>query len=421
MRGINNRPLPPGVVTVHPDGNLTVKTAAGAQLYVRKTGSLASVISHDRTVDFRPDGRISAIRTAATEIRRGVHGERTIVTRRRDRSMIVSTGPGRGFIERAAIIGNQPIIQRTYVSSGRLARRLFVQYPYRGQEYSRYVHPVYYPPPFYQWTLRPWPQPIFYAWSWFGEPWCGRYSSYFQPYSTYPDATSWLTDYILADTLSDGYAMEDQTGASGYGDWTDPLPDDELYAADDWLITPEVKAAIAEEIERQIREEQALASGAPASAEELSSVLKPGRLFVVSSVLDVTTSDQRSCELTPGDILRLDSAPAEGSTMAGLGVLASKRRDCPAGSLVYVSLKDLAEMLNSMRARLDAGLEQLRNSGNTSGLPFAPPEANSEPPRPAMPGLEAAPEPNAAALVEEQRRAAGALETSAAEAIPIDQ
>jgi hypothetical protein len=334
----------------------------------------------------------------------------------------VSTAPGRGFIERAGVIGNRPIVQRTYISTGRMVKRLFVPYQYRGIALRRYVPPVYYSPAFYRWTLRPWPQPIFYAWSWFGAPWCGHYSGYFQPYSTYPDATAWLTDYFLAETLSDGYAMENQAEPlAGYDNgWADIPPDDELYAADDWLITPEVKTAIGEEIGRQIQEEAA-ASGAPDSAAELAAALKPGRLFVVSSVLDVTTPDQRSCELTPGDILRLSAAPAADATIATLGVLASKRRDCPAGTLVNVRIQDLAEMLNNMRAQLDAGLEQLRNSGNTSGLPFAPPEATSDPPRPAIPGLTTAPESGDAALLDKERKAAGEVETSAVQAMPIER
>jgi hypothetical protein len=420
MRGINARPLPGGAVTVLRDGNVAVRTAAGAQLQVRKTGSLASVAVRDRRLEFRPDGRVSRVITPATDIARGVHGERVVTARRPDRRIMVSTAPGRGFIERPIIIGGRPIIQQTHVSSGRLVLRSFAGYRYRGLEFRRYIHPFFQPAAFYSWAMRPWQQPIFYAWPWFGSPWCGHYSGYFQPYSMYPDAASWLTDYVMSETLAEGYAMESQAEPLEGLDsgWAGFPPDDELYGADDWLITPEVKAAIAEEITRQLEEERDVAAGGSESREELAAALTPGRLFVVSGVLDVTTQDERSCELTPGDVLRLSAAPPEDAATAALGVLASKRRDCPAGTMVNVRLTDLADMLNNMRALLDAGLEQLRNSGNTGGLPFAPAETLAEPPRPGMEGLPSTPEPNAAALLDEQRRAAAAIEKSAAQEIP---
>jgi len=424
MRGINNRPLPPGVVTIHQNGNLTVKTTNGAQFYVRKTGSLASVVLRSGTVNFRPSGGISAVRTPATDILRGVHGERIVVARRPDHSTLVSTGPGRGFIERAAAIGNRAAVQRTYVAPGRLYTRAYMGYSYRGLALRRFLHPAYHSPAYYRWARHPWASTIFYRWSWFGEAWCGYYGAYFQPYYTYPDAGAWLTDYVLAQTLSDGYSMESQAQPmAGYdADVSDLPPDEELYAAGDSIITPDVKAALAEEIDQQLKEEEEAASGPEAvSAEELGAVLKPGRLFVASSVLDVQTPDQRSCELTPGDILRLITPPAGDATVAGLDVIASKRRDCPAGTRVEVSLQDLADMLNDMRAQLDAGLELLRNSASTGGLPFAPSEAISDEPKPAIPGLAPAPIADAAALLDAQRQAAGAIEAAAVQALPIER
>ena len=172
----------------------------------------------------------------------------------------------------------------------------------------------------------------------------------------------------------------------------------------------------------ELKEEEQSASGPEAvSAEELGAALKPGRLFVVSSVLDVQTPDQRSCELTPGDILRLMAVPADGANVAGVDVIASKRRDCPAGTRVEVPIQDLADMLNDMRARIDAGLELLRKSATEGGLPFASSEGISDQPTPALPGAAPAPIADAAALLDAQRQAAGAIEAAAVQALPIGQ
>src|ERR1035438_1406768 len=94
------------------------------------------------------------------------------------------------------------------------------------------------------------------------------------------------------------------------------------------------------------------------SAGEFPASLKPNRIFLVSNILDVSTPDQYVCSLTPGDVLRLDAAIA-GSETANLQVASSRRGDCPAGIVVTISLVDLQEMQNSLRAELDNGLATL--------------------------------------------------------------
>jgi hypothetical protein len=75
---------------------------------------------------------------------------------------------------------------------------------------------------------------------------------------------------------------------------------------------------------------------------------KPNHVFIVSSDLDVTTTDQQLCALQAGDTLQLMSpVAAADSGLVELRVASSKRRDCPAGVRVNVSLTDLQEMQNS--------------------------------------------------------------------------
>jgi hypothetical protein len=58
--------------------------------------------------------------------------------------------------------------------------------------------------------------------------------------------------------------------------------------------------------------------------------------------------------------------------------------DCPAGVTVTVSVSDLQEMHNNLRAQVEAGLGSLRTNLGQNGLPAAPPDAISAPPRPTI-------------------------------------
>ena len=133
-------------------------------------------------------------------------------------------------------------------------------------------------------------------------------------------------------------------------------------------------------------------------------------MFVVSSDLDVTTPDQQVCSVSPGDVLRLEIPPADDAVLADLRVASSKRADCPAGTLISVSLQDLQEMQNTFRAGIDSGLGALRSNQGQGGLPSAPTDAVAPPPRPAMAGLPAKPHEDVAALLEAQHREAAKTE-----------
>ena len=141
-------------------------------------------------------------------------------------------------------------------------------------------------------------------------------------------------------------------------------------------LTPEIKQAIAEEVKRQLDAERAAAanpgqSAAPTAGQAPAALDPAVRVFVVSSALDVTAGSQ-GCSLTAGDIItRIDDAPDANQNVSVL-VTTSKRRDCPSGQKVAVSVQDLQEMHNQFRQQIDAGLKTLADNQGKNGLPAAP-------------------------------------------------
>jgi hypothetical protein len=416
MHGINKSPLPSGVTTNRRDGGITVKTASGHEYTVRANGTLRSHSDGRQTVNFRPDGRVSAIHTATVDIQHGVHGERTVRSIRPDHSILVSTGVRNGYLERNVVVNNRTIIQRTYVTNGRVFSRTFLSYSFRGGYAPLYVPAVYFGPAFYGWAFYPWATPVVYAWGWGSQPWFGYYSGYFQPYPSYLGPTAWLADYFLSRTLADAYAAQNQAPpppGNGYAE-SGQAPDGELYAQADTPITPALRDAIADEVRRQLAYENAISSGtAQQTVEELPNALKPGRIFVVATPLQVSTTDGQTCDLSPADVLQLNAEPAPDSPDALLQVASGKRQDCPAGVSVSVQLQDLAEMQNNLRAQMDAGLDALHSGQGQGGLPQAPPSAMAAAPRPAMLDVQLPPDPNVAGLLDVQQQDAQRTEQAA--------
>ncbi len=178
-------------------------------------------------------------------------------------------------------------------------------------------------------------------------------------------------------------------------------------------ITPEVREAIAQEVQRQLAQQNADAANPdPAATQgDLPAALRdPNHVFVVSSELDVTAGDQE-CGLTPGDVLRLNRAPPDGAAVADVRVVSSKRSDCAAGSVVTLSVNDLQEMHNSFRERVDAGLGTLRAGQGSGGLPPAPADAVEPPPRPALATNLSQPDPDVQAMLQDQQGQADQAES----------
>jgi hypothetical protein len=387
LTGVNKKPIPSGQVTSHANGSLTVAGSGGRVYNVRPNGTLASFRGSGKSVTFNSKGGVSSVHTASMDVSRNALGQRTVVVRRPDKSVVVSTGSHSGYVQKTVVgRGGRTLIQRTYMVNGVRSTQLYNTYSFNGMTLNHYVPAFYYDPAFYGWAYYPWAAPIGYDWGWAGSPWYGYYNSYFSPWQTYPSPAYWLTDYFLGQTLSDAYQASLQNGQTIDADQGggDQDSSDGTYAQDTTAITPDLKQAIAEEVQQQLAYENAAAAKPleAANLDSLPQVLDPNHLFVVDRGLNIATADQQLCGLSAGDVLRLVATPQSDSQTAELTVAASRQSDCPAGAEVTVSLQDLENMQDNLRAKIDAGLQNLRTNQGHNGLPPAPKSAIAPPPRP---------------------------------------
>jgi hypothetical protein len=417
MGGVNRKLLPYGEVSVHPDGHLTLALSGGRRYELRADGTLASFGFQGNAASFRGDGSVASIHTPNLDITRPLAGGSTITSRRADGSVLVSTGLRSGYLELAASPDGRSLVLRTYLSGTTSYTRVFTTHRYNRAELVSYVPSVYYAPEFYGWLYADWAALVSYIFDWHGQAWCDGVNPYFAPYAAYPNGYSWLTDYYVGQTMAEPEpappSKENNAAAPAAGD-KGQAQHDIVAAEASTAISPEVKAAIAAEVQHQLAYESAASSDTlPAGAGELPSALTPNYNFVVASNLDVATADQHTCGLSAGDVLVVVAPPTENATAADLRVVAAKRGDCPAGVQVSVALQELQNMLNNMRARIDEGMLQLRTSQGTGGLPAAPPSTMT-PPRPALADVPPFKDDGVglATLLEEQRQQAARAEVA---------
>lgn len=399
QRGVNARPLPQGQVTVLKDGGLNIASSGGRTFKTRADGTLSSFAAHGRTASFNSDGRVRALRTDKIEINRGPRGERRIHSVRTDKSLLVTTGKNRGYLQRSVARNGRTFTQRTSVEGNEIKTREYSPYSLNGVPLESYAPNARYAPAMYDWAGNPWGAQVGYQWGCSQEPWYGANNGYFTTLAAYQNPSQWLTDYMLAQTMQAAY-QDPEDGND---------PPQALYADIDSPISAETRQVMAQEIRYQLEQEKetALNASQQSGCGELPAVLSdPQYLFVVSSGLIVTTNGQ-GCGLTPGDILQLTGTPPEGAQTATLHVVSSKRLDCPANSIVTVSLGDLQGMYNNMREQIDAGLGRLRTGQGTP----APPRSAIAAPRPTEAADLPPVEGDVRAMLQSQQREADQAET----------
>jgi len=226
----------------------------------------------------------------------------------------------------------------------------------------------YYRPAFYSWAYRPWGRPVAYRWGWSSQPWYGYYRSYYTPYPYYSSPIFWLTDFVVSATLESAYQARMDSAV--------PVPPP--AAGFDSGLTPDVKQAIADEVRQQVDQERAEqeAQGAGYGAANEPPPLFSGdgpRIFLVSHSL-LAYDRGREVTLSEGDVLRLDGPPPPNASYADVVVLASRSGLVAKGRVVAVSVQDLQELQNHLRATLDRGLGDLQ-SGQGDSLPPPPPQS----------------------------------------------
>ena len=382
-------------------------------------GSRQVALKNGGNATFRKNGQVRSIQAHNMTVNRGMHGERRVMANRNGR-MVVSNGRigrngrmvGGGYSQRAYYRnGNRVYVQRTYVYGGTTYAYAYRSYYYGGNPYYYYAPPYYYGPAYYGWAYNPWPAPVYYNWGWGGQPWYGYYGPYYQPYPAYPYASLWLTDFLISASLRAAYE-ESAAAAAENGEVLPPQfgqessdviaslgSSDPLIAASlatayggrsyafagaaaapakaggGTQMSNDVKQAIADQIKKEIDAEKAAASnkGQAAKDEGPPPALDPNtRYFVVSTSLDVTTSNGDECSLTQGDVIyRTEDEPDE-DKMVDAVVKASKKDECAVGATVGVETNDLQEMHNNLRQQMDLGLKELASKQGKDGIPAAP-------------------------------------------------
>ena len=353
---------------------------------------------------FSHDGHLREVRTREMTIYHGPRGFRRVVVERPDHSRIVVNRFGHGYVQRPFNFRGHEFAARTYYYNGRPYALYYQRYPYRGLYLDGYRPYRYYYPGYYGWAYHPWRSPVRYSWGWFGSPWYGHYNYYFQPYSFYPSASFWLTDYLISTSLQNAYLEQRLAGQNSY--YADPAPGSVV-------LTPEVKDAIASEVQNQIAIENAESQSAVRGGDiDINSSSLPRilaetsernpHIFVVFSPVTVTDTSGQDCMLTEGDVLRLGNPPPADATFADLRVYASKNKDCPKGSTVSVGLADLQDMQNHLRSGIDQGLQEMQS--NQGGLPAPPASAVGTTVQASFSQIAPPPDPNVSGELQRQAR-----------------
>ena len=259
-------------VTPHPPPT-TLKT------FTDHSGHLASATFH-------PGGKIATIRANGMTISHQLHGARTIVATRNDRT-IVNTGSRTGYVQRTYVVRNgTTYYQRTYVVDNVSYIAEYRGFFYHGYVYYSYVTAFYYGPAFYGWAFTPWLTAVYYdpaAWGWAGSPWYAYYGAYWAPYSVYPTASLWLTDYLIAANLQAAYQAQAEANADSGA--LVPSQQRAEVTSSQTQLSPQVKQMIAEEVKAQLASESAAAANnqqtAPMNYQQR--ILLGGRFRIKSS------------------------------------------------------------------------------------------------------------------------------------------
>lgn len=438
-----------GPTTGNPSGHTVTTTAAGAHTTITTggahtatgtgamhttgtpaanhtaTGHLApagsrTVATRNGAVTRRPDGRISDVHDArrGMDVHHGLDGSRRVSVERADHSRIVAERGRRGYIERRYSFHGHDYARRSYYWHGHEYNRYYRGYYYHGAFVNVYAPGVYYAPAFYGWAYNPWYAPVAFGWAWAGQPWYGYYGFYFAPYPVYAGPAFWLTDYLISTELAAAYAAQQEANLQATA----------AASAGQPLLTPEVKAQIADEVKAEIALENSEAQqnsqgqDPDPGSSGIARMLGDGRshTFVAGDSLDVVDASGAECALSDGDVLQFSGPPpADNQTDVNVMVVASKGgRECQRSATVTVAVTDLQEMQNHLRETIDQGMQELQAKQGTGGLPAAPPSAQAPPAQTQFAAVAPPPEPNGAADVNQQLTQADQADQEAAQASP---
>jgi hypothetical protein len=407
---VNNQP---GTHPLPNGGTRTVKSN-GSAVEKNKDGKVTGVTTAKGvTVKLDAHGHPAAIHDGhGTTISRGPHGERRVETVRADHSRLVSTGRHRGFDERHFTQGGKDYARRSYYDHWHTFARVYHPYFYGGYPFYSYVPPFYYGPAYYGWAYNGWPVPVPYSWGWYGSPWFAPYGYYFSPYAVYPAPAFWIVDYAIAASLQ--AAAEEAGSASVRREpgfmLASAHPDNQKNDGGSVVMTKELKDMIAKQVKILIADEKAAAAvqgnlPPDEDTEQVPPSLDPRfRLFISSSSASLDT-DNGTCPLTAGDIVRRTEDTPDADNTVGVEVVSSKHDDCAVGTASRMTVDDLEEMHDSFRQKVDDGLKSLSENQGKGGIPNGP-AATVHP----LPEGQATPDPTVESDLKKQQEAADATE-----------
>lgn len=366
------------------------RAANGSVIHTRSDGSRAEIHDIRRGMD----------------IHYGSNGARRVVLERSDHSRVFAEH-GAGYVQHPYMFRGQELAHRTYWEHGREFAHFYSRDVYRGVPLEVYAPARFYPVGFYGWVHAPWPVQIRYTWEWRARPWYRTYGYYFAPYPVYDSATSWLTDYLFATSLEAAYAAQVRAQAA---------------AGQSPALSPETKAAVAEEVRLELQQEMAAARAnasdpqGPPDNGGISTRLSDGssHVFMAGSNLYLATASGNECTMSAGDVVQVRAAPAPGAQAVNATVLASKGgSECAPDTTVRVPLNDLQEMQNYLHQTVDQGMADLQARQGTGNLPAAPPSALGAPVSAGFAVGAPSPDVNAQAEIDAQAVAADQAEREA--------
>jgi hypothetical protein len=342
------------------------------------------------------DGKVLDVRSVRNGmvIHHGLDGSRQVMVERPDRSRVFAPSHGLQYVQHPYVFRGHSYDHRTFVAQGNVFHEFYRPYRYGATNLDVYAPPRYYAPGLYQWATTPFNKPQGYNWPYAGNtPWFAYYKGYFTPEPSYSSPQMWLTDYVLAASLFVSY----KTAAAD----SQATPPDAGAT-----VTPEVKQKVADEVDRQVKEESVEAQqnaqnkDPPPGAGGVVQELTDGQThaFVVSSDLDLVDPSGRRCMISEGDVVEVVSQAKPDSTVDAVVLSSKGGPECERAAQVQIALNDVQEMQNHMRETVDQGIANT-NAGKQAPK-VAPAFAAAAPPADA----------NAAQEIAQQQQIAAAAE-----------
>ena len=374
--------------------------AVQSQMFLGHPGPAGSTVTrapNGNIVRTASDGSVLDVRSPAKGmyIQHGLDGSRRITVEHPDRSRVFVTSRGVPYVQHPYMFRGRPMDHRTFVVQGKVFHAFYRPYNYGGTMLDVYAPTRFYDPTFYQGATTAFAKPVGYTWGYATQsaPWFSYYKGYFTPDPTYSTPQAWLADFVLGASLAVAYTTAPPTSQAPAG--TSPA------------VTPEVKRALADEIDHQVKQESLEAQanaqnrdpppGAGGVVQELAD--RQPHVFVVASDLDLVDPSGRRCSVSEGDVVQVVSTPNPGTGTADAVVMASKGgSECERSAQVQVAVSDLQEMQNHMRETIDMGLASSEPGKKAPTVPAT--FAASAPP----------PDPNAGHEIQQQQQLAALVD-----------